>query len=524
MPAKVIAICIDAANESLLREWAADGTLPVLGGLLARGLTGTVLAPEGFHVGGTWASFITACQPAHHGFHYLVQLRPGTYDLYHPADERMYQRDPFWTQLSRAGKRIAILDVPLVELDRGVNGVQVLEWGGHDAQGGFTAWPPELERHIRTRHGLHPTPANCDGIDRTPAAFAEFVDGLEHGVRTRSRWTRELLAREDWDLLLQVFSESHCGGHQTWHLHDPRHPGHDPALAGRMGDPIRRVYGAIDTAIGEILEHAGDATVIVFSCHGMGYWTGAHHLLRDILVRLGVTQPAPTPAPDPPGRALLRRAWHLLPAALRSTVRPALAGAGAQGGTRPAGPRHARVSEGDQASRCFPLMNGLAVSGIRVNLRGREPAGIVGAGAEQVAFESALTADLLAITDERTGGPLVKRVLRTRDLYQGEHLDVLPDLLVEWDGTAPTGTALVGKGAGAVVRATSPKIGTVEGTNTYGRTGEHRREGIFVAVGPGITRGTLAAPMATMDLGPTFAAAVGVTMERVDGRAVKLGG
>jgi len=320
------------------------------------------------------------------------------------------------------------------------------------------------------------------------------------------------------------FSESHCGGHQTWHLHDPRHPGHDPALAAKLGDPILRVYRAIDTAIGEILEDAGDATVIVFSCHGMGYWTGAHHLLREILVRLGVTEPAAAPAPDSPARAMARGAWHLLPAPLRSAVRRALARPGSQGASRAARPWHERVSEGDQASRCFPLMNGLAVSGIRVNLRGREPNGTVEPGSEQVAFEAALTADLLAITDTRTGGRLVKRVLRTRDLYQGEYLDVLPDLLVEWDGTAPTGTALVGNGTGAVVRATSPKIGTVEGTNRYGRTGEHRKEGIFVAAGPGIAPGTMAAPLSTMDLGPTFAAAVGVEMENVDGRAVELGG
>ena len=32
-----------------------------------------------------------------------------------------------------------------------------------------------------------------------------------------------------------------------------------------------------------------------------------------------------------------------------------------------------------------------------------------------------------------SGAPLVKRVVRTRDLYAGEQLDALPDLLVEWN-------------------------------------------------------------------------------------------
>jgi hypothetical protein len=34
----------------------------------------------------------------------------------------------------------------------------------------------------------------------------------------------------------------------------------------------------------------------------------------------------------------------------------------------------------------------------------------------------------------------------------------------------------------------------------------------------------MAAALSTMDLGPTLAAAVGVAMEHVDGRAVELGG
>jgi predicted AlkP superfamily phosphohydrolase/phosphomutase len=522
VPAKLIALCIDAGEEAALHRWAADGTLPALGGLLRRGLRGTVRSLEGFHVGSTWASFTTASHPAHHGFHYLVQLRPGTYDLYHPADEGMYLREAFWRPLSRAGKRVAILDVPMVPLDRSVNGIHVIEWGGHDAQGGFAAWPPEVERQIAAEFGPHPTPSNCDGIARTPAGFAEFTSGLERGAATRAAWTRQLLAREEWDLLLLVFSESHCGGHQAWHLHDPRHPGHDPGLAAGLGDPIRRTYRAIDAAIGRILEDAGDATVIVFSCHGMGCWSGAHHLLRDILVRLGVTEPSPAPAREPLHRAALRRVWRALPQGAQGAVRALLGRPASKPAAPSPGPWHARVSEGDQRSRCFPLMNGLAVSGIRLNLRGREPAGMISPGAEQEAFEAQLAADLLAITDERTGGPLVRRVLRSRDLLAGEHLDILPDLLVEWDDTAGTGNTQVGGGRGATVRARSPMIGVVEGTNRYGRTGEHRREGFFVAAGPGIRAGELAEPLSTMDLGPTFAALLGVPLPGVDGRPAEL--
>ena len=78
-------------------------------------------------------------------------------------------------------------------------------------------------------------------------------------------------------------------------------------------------------------------------------------------------------------------------------------------------------------------------------------------------------------------------------------------------------------GRRATVRARSPRIGPVAGTNRYGRTGEHRVEGFFVAAGPGVAPGRLDAPISVMDLAPTFAALLGVKLEGVDGRAVELG-
>jgi predicted AlkP superfamily phosphohydrolase/phosphomutase len=170
-------------------------------------------------------------------------------------------------------------------------------------------------------------------------------------------------------------------------------------------------------------------------------------------------------------------------------------------------------------SRCFPHPNGLAVGGIRLNLAGREPLGVLQPGAETEAFISWLESALLEIIDERTNRPLVRRVLRTASLYSGEHLDELPDLLVEWSDETPTGSRQLANGTGAFVRATSPRIGTVEGFNEYARTGEHRPDGWMVATGPGIAAGSLATSPSLLDLAPTFAAILGVDFE-CDGRPI----
>jgi predicted AlkP superfamily phosphohydrolase/phosphomutase len=162
------------------------------------------------------------------------------------------------------------------------------------------------------------------------------------------------------------------------------------------------------------------------------------------------------------------------------------------------------------ASRCFAVPNGAPIGGIRLNLAGREPHGVLepGRAADELCAE--LERDLRAIVDERTGAPLIAAVHRTDALHGGPRRDALPDLLVEWSATPPTGTTALANGRGARIRASSAKIGTVEGTNRYARTGEHVPTGMFIYAGPGAPRGRREQPVAITDFYPTICALLGV--------------
>jgi len=526
-PAKVLVLAIDAASPVLLEQWTADGTLPNLRALMARGLTGHTRNVDGFHIGSTWPSWYTGVTPARHGLHYLVQLRAGSYELYRPAEERLVHHDAFWSRLSQAGRRVAVLDVPVSGLDRSLNGIQTVEWGGHDALYGFQSHPAELAQSITSRFGGHSLATPCDAIDRTAAGYGAFVAHLVAGVRAKTEWTLELLDQGGWDFFVQVFTEAHCAGHQCWHLHDAAHPAHDARVVAEIGDPLRAVYRAIDAGIGRVLAKAGDARVLVLSLHGMSHAFGAQFMLRDLLVRLGVTQPLP-PAPQPTGLAArasdgLRAVWRTLPSSVRERVTP-LRERLRRDWSRHEGGAAARprLTVDARASQCFPHGNGLAVGGIRVNLVGREPEGVVAPGRAAELFEDELASALLAIVDARSGRPLVRRVLRTRDHYAGEQLDTLPDLLVEWDDAAALGSSLIGGGAGATVCATSPRIDVITGTNDYGRSGEHRPEGLFIATGPGMDATRMSHAISILDFAPTLTRQLGVALPEsaTDGTAI----
>jgi hypothetical protein len=251
----------------------------------------------------------------------------------------------------------------------------------------------------------------------------------------------------------------------------------------------------------------------------MSHRFGAQFLLRDILVRLGVTAPPRSSEPMPAAVRMAQRAaqvgWRSLPTAVRRSLGVVRVRSRARFHRQPP----PAIPADAPRSRCFPLSNGLAAGGIRLNLIGREPCGLLQPGDAVRQFCDQLERDLSDIRDHRTGRPLVARVLRTADHFHGPHLDELPDLLVEWDDKVALSSSVIGRGAGATVCASSPKIGTLEGRNDYGRTGEHRPGGWFVAAGPGIRSGRVET-VSVLDFAPTFTRMLGLEIPDCDGSVI----
>jgi predicted AlkP superfamily phosphohydrolase/phosphomutase len=522
MPSKLLVLGLDAADPTLLRRWVADDKLPAIGRLMDRGTSGTVRGVDGFYIGSTWPSFYTGLNPAGHGFYRIEQLEPGTYSFFRPLDSPTGVGGiPFWRVASDAGRRVAVLDVPLTRLDPSLNGVQIVEWGGHDSVFGFQASPPALESEVLATVGEYPLPSDCDARRETAADFEEFVSSLELAVRKKTALTLELLDQDEWDIFIQVFTEAHCAGHQCWHLHDPTHPAHDEQVRATLADPLERVYRALDRAVAAIVERAGDTNVLLLSAHGMSAYRGAGFLLYEILYRLGVTvRPQASPHQHDSGSRFLttaRTAWNMVPEVARKSLRPVRRRLATRASARPT-----NVSEWAdvRASRCFPVPNGSPVDGIRLNVVGREPRGILRPGPETDSFCEELVGDLLAISDGRTGSPLIAAVHRTDSLYVGTRRDALPDLLVEWSDQVPTGTLVHADGRGATVRAQSNAIGVVEGSNRYGRTGEHVPTGLFAWIGPGIPVAQRRDPVRLIDFHPTICRLLGLPTPRVDGGVI----
>ena len=341
--------------------------------------------------------------------------------------------------------------------------------------------------------------------------MAEFLEDLKARIATKLDICDHLLEQDRWDLFAAVFAESHCVGHQLWCLHDQEHPRYDAEMARALGDPVKRIYGALDTALGRLLARAGPETTVVVVCsHGMGPHYDATFLLDEILLRLDGVETAGV------RRRLVgacESVWKRTPPVLKRLIRPLVNGARrrreARTGKREESLSEALLTPDIGRRRFFTVPNNDVHGGIRVNLAGREPQGIVQPGAEYDALYEELRRELGELVNLETGKHLVRAVVRSAEIYEGEGLDGLPDFLIEWDTSAP-------------IRAVqSPKIGKIEREFDGIRTGDHKPEGLFVAKGPSIRPQRLAAPVSIMDVAPTVAALLGVPLPDVDGKPIR---
>ena len=88
----------------------------------------------------------------------------------------------------------------------------------------------------------------------------------------------------------------------------------------------------------------------------------------------------------------------------------------------------------------------LGLSGLYLNVRGRESQGIVAPGAEAEALKRELIAKLSGLPDDPLGATAIRQIYATSALYKGPYLDAAPDLIVGYnDGYRTSWDAAVGK-------------------------------------------------------------------------------
>lgn len=493
---RVFLIGWDSAEPELLLQWRREGLLPNLAALLDGGMWGPVRIPPGFSNGAMWPALATSVNPGRFGRYSAVQVRPGSYYDFHFDEDRDFRRDPFWLQLSRAGRKVGVVDMVRMPLRPSPGVFQIVDWTSHDRYFSARSDPSHLLGEIEERFGGDPFGGRLEvRPDAVLEEYRKLRDGLVERVRSKTAASLYLWQQYAPDVLFTVYGDPHDIGHYCWHLHDPAQAGHRPEWRDSLGDPIRDVYCALDDALGEIRRALGpDVILVVFSGPGMGPPYSGDFLLDEILRRLSLTRDGLRIRAEERLRSLYRR---VLPARLRGDI------------NRVAGRDVATLIANARArSRFFSVLHNEDSSAVRINLVGREKSGRIQPGEEYDRICRWLARELSALENLDTGQPAVREVVRVADHYRGECLDDLPDLMVVWRRDAP------------IARLGSPTIGRVSGEHRPRRTGFHTDRALVAIAGPGISPGRLGPEARVEDIGPTVAALLGAELRDVEGTAL----
>jgi len=519
-PMKVFILGLDGASQDLLLPWIDAGRLPGFARLLARGSHGLLESVPNQRSAAAWTSFQTGKNPGKHGILEFYDRVPGTYDIRF-VNARTRDGQSFFRLASNAGKRTTVINVPMSYPAEPVNG-NIL--AGLDAPGvnspGFSH-PPTLIREVEAaagRYVIEPGMTGCivnGDVDRAVELLFEEID-------CKKRTSRYLMHKDPWDLFVTVFRSTDAVHHCFWKYHDPTHPQHDPAAASRYGDVILQAYRKIDEYVGEVLDELdSDTLLLVVSDHGCGQKHPAANQLNAWLASRGyltyerAAQGARGPASRLLGslyrwviaktpRSTKEHLWRLFPG-FRDRVQSRLCFSGIDW----------------QATRAF---SDTLFPTVWINLRGREPRGIVEPGEEARRLCEQIRRDLLECRDEVSGERIVDRVLLREEIYWGPHVDKAPDLLVRWrEDRVIRGIRLEG-GPGANHGPVGEQADTpfIPGEDYRVISGDHCLNGILFCHNPRreVSREPLG-KASLMDIAPTALYALGLPVpEDMDGRVL----
>ncbi|NIN63952.1 MAG: hypothetical protein GTO63_04390, partial [Anaerolineae bacterium] len=485
----------------------ARGEVPTLARLIHQGVSGKLrstippLSPI------AWSTFATGKNAGKHGIFSFTETRPGSYQV-QLVNARSRKAETLWSLLSSAGKRVCVTNVPVTYPPERVNGVMI---SGMDAPGPESDFihPPGLREEITKWVGEYTIEYPLLGAVN-PKRSPGVLEALYRVVDQRTAATKYVMRQYRWDLVTVVYMMLDRLQHFFWHTMEPAHYRYDEPGAASLREVIQDGYRKMDSVVGDLLTEVDESktSVIVMSDHGAGPFDDSlpELNLNDWLNREGLLSLRGT---DSLGyRAIWRTRSVLratLPARLKTRLKEHLPGLK----DRLQAYLYFSVMDWSR-TKAFATYDEFLPRGIRFNVRGREPMGIVDPRVEYEELRDALVQKLERLRHPFTDRKVLSGVYRREELYHGPQLHKAPDLIVHWNNDAYFSGS-------KPARRTHQRFKL----SHLQRSGEHRDEGILIAKGPHFRIGHRLNGAEITDLAPTVLHLMGMPVPGdMDGRVL----
>ncbi len=267
MKRKILIIGLDGATFDVINPLIAEGRMPNLAGLMAAGASGSMQSSVPPVSGPAWISLATGMKPERTSIYDFTYRREGSYELQHISSSD-YAGRAVWDYLGKAGKRVGILNYPMFFPPYPVNGFITTGLGASDDDE-FTSpasLKQELDKAAGGKYELMVAYHNARYEDTEL-----FLSDLQRVLVKKFRAAACLAKEKQWDFFWFVLSESDWLQHLMWRRLDESRPDPNAQVCEGSRKRFNEVWSLIDQGIGELCAVVGPQTnIVVVSDHGFG--------------------------------------------------------------------------------------------------------------------------------------------------------------------------------------------------------------------------------------------------------------
>jgi predicted AlkP superfamily phosphohydrolase/phosphomutase len=515
---KIVIIGLDSATWDLIRPWAAQGLLPNLSQLAENGVSGELESAIPPLTPPAWTSFMTGKNPGKHGIFYFLEPQPGSYAMRY-ANAGSRRSKTVFGLLSDAGLTVSSVNIPFTYPPEALNGFQISGMDTPSDQSAFIH-PPKLRQELEKVVGKIRFDITHLGFMSSDERREQVLAEMEQVDEQWAKIGFYLLDKHPTDVMMFTFMSIDTVQHHFWQYLDSSHFMYDARSAPKFRDAVLRVYRRLDAIVGKFLAALPEeTTVVVVSDHGGGPVSDRVVYLNRFLAQLGLLayRAQNRSVLGQAKQQLVRTVYKILYGTLGPKQKKFLAGLlpGLRERFEGAYTSFANIDWSATKAYCSEIL--ASPPSIWINKIGEKPSGIV-SEAEYEPLLTQIIQRLGELKDPRTGEPIISRVYRRDELFHGPFAKEAPDLILDWWSTNAFSVkpSFPEENDKPVVQIL-PR-GPVTGPE-WG--GTHRKDGIFIARGKSLNRGTRIQGARLIDIAPTLLYMLGQKVPQdMDGRVL----
>ncbi|WP_347275475.1 alkaline phosphatase family protein [Candidatus Kuenenia sp.] len=476
---KVFVIGIDGATFDIIAPWLEQGRLPHLKSLIDNGCSGVLESSVPPVSPVAWPSFFTGVNPGKHGIFDFIE-KSKTDQSIHFMNRTHCKAQPIWRYLNQEGYTTTIINIPGTYPPDKVDGFMISGLDTPDTNSEFT-YPGALKNELKAVIGNY-----IIDMEHNPALMnnpGKYIDHMIDMIEAREKTALYLMEKYPVDFFMVVFTATDRVQHSFWRYYDKKHPGYSPGVE----NAIYTIYKRVDDAIGRLLDKVDESTsIIAMSDHGM------HGIYKSVDVNRWLLEN---------GFLVLKKESPVLK--LKDFYKRL---------------KRRYLKKADKIlfdhyidwskTRAYFLGTW---GNIFINVKGKEPYGIVSPGEEYESIREEIIRKLSPLADPENGKPVIKTIFRKEEVFTGEYLDKAPDLIIMWNEKYNCIKTLYEK------LRSGGRHGVIQPYKQL--CGDHAPNGIFVYKSPHVKKGITNMKANIIDLLPTILHTMDVTVPNsIDGR------